>query len=257
MNMHKKHKKKFLNIILIPDDDSASKSLKIRFSILKLLTFLGILFVLIILFGIFSYSKILQSALKTKALEKENEQLKNQVSKVGQLNRDLDLLKNYNKRVRSSLQGYVNFAKADESIESVIQEEQNFDKAISIFTTYPLKAPVSGFISQEYKGPLHSGLDIVAAEGTPIHATADGIVLFSDWTIEEGYSIIIQHGNDFHSYYKHNQKNLVFAHQLVKQGDVIALLGNSGAKSSGPHLHFEIWKGGKAVNPMEYLTDLN
>jgi murein DD-endopeptidase MepM/ murein hydrolase activator NlpD len=139
----------------------------------------------------------------------------------------------------------------------LIQEEQNFDKAVSIFTIYPLKAPVSGFISQEYKGPSHSGLDIVAAEGTPIQATADGIVLFSDWTIEEGYSIIIQHSKDFHSYYKHNQKNLVFAHQLVKQGDVIALLGNSGAKSSGPHLHFEIWKGGKAVNPLEYLTDLN
>lgn len=255
--MHKKHKKKFLNILLIPDNDSASKSYKIRYSIIKLLTISGILLVLIIFVGIFSYSKILQSALKTKALAKENEQLKNQVSKVNQLNKELDVLKNYNKRIRNSLQGYVNFAKADQSEEFAIQDEQNFEKPVSIFTIYPLKTPVSGFISQEYKGSLHSGLDIVAAEGTPIYATADGIVLFSGWTTEDGYSIIIQHDKHFHSYYKHNQKNLVFAHQLVKQGDVIALLGNSGEKSSGPHLHFEIWKDGKSVNPMEYLTDLN
>ena len=255
--MHKKHKKKFLNILLIPDDDSASKSFLIRYSIIRLLTVLGILLVLVILFGIFSYSRILQSALKTKALTKENDQLRSQVSKVSQLNKELDVLKNYNKRIRSSLQGYVNFAKIDENSEVAIQDEQNFGKAVSIFTSYPLKIPVSGFISQEYKGSIHQGIDIVAAEGTPIYATADGVVLFSGWTIEDGYSIIIQHDNHFHSYYKHNQKNLVFSHQLVKQGDVIALLGNSGEKSSGPHLHFEIWRDGKSVNPLEYLSDFN
>lgn len=255
--MHKKHKKKFLNILLIPDDDSASKNFKIRYSVIKLLTFFGILLGLIILFGIFSYSRILQSALKTKALTKENDQLKSQVSKVSQLNKELDVLKNYNKRIRNSLQGYVNFAKLDESSELAIRDEQNFGKTVSIFTSYPLKTPVSGFISQEYKGPIHRGIDIVAAEGTPIYATADGIILFSDWTVEDGYSIIIQHDNRFHSYYKHNQKNLVFSHQLVKQGDVIALLGDSGEKSSGPHLHFEIWREGKSVNPVEYLSDLN
>lgn len=254
--MHKKHKKKFLNILLIPDNDSASKNFKIRYSIIQLFTVLGILLAVIILLGIFSYSKILQSAIKSKTLTKENEQLKGQLSKVNQLNKELDVLKNYNKRIRNSLQGYVDFAKADENSEMNIQDFQQTETEASIFTNYPVKIPVSGYISQEFKWPMHNGLDIVAAEGTPIYATADGIVLFSGWTVEDGYAIIIQHGNHFHSYYKHNQKNLVFAHQHVKQGDVIALLGNSGEKSSGPHLHFEIWKDGKSIDPLLYLPGL-
>jgi murein DD-endopeptidase MepM/ murein hydrolase activator NlpD len=245
--MHKKHKKKFLNILLIPDDDSASKSYKIRYSLIRLLVMLGFIFVVIILFGIFSYSRILQSALQTKSFEKENEQLKEQLTRVNQLTKELEVLKNYNKRVRSSLQGYVNYADAAENLEMTIQEARNVDKEVSIFTSYPLKAPISGFISQEYKWPVHSGLDIVAAEGSPIYATADGIVLFSGWTVQDGYVVIIEH----------NQKNMVFSHQRVKQGDVIALLGNSGEKSSGPHLHFEIWKDGKSINPLQYISGLN
>lgn len=254
--MHKKHKKKFLNILLIPDDDSASKNFKVRYSIIQLLTVLGILLAIIILVGIFSYSKILQSALKSNALTKENEQLKGQLSKVNQLNKELEVLKNYNKRIRNSLQGYVDFAKADENFEMTIQDFQEIETGMSIFSSYPVSNPVSGFISQEYRWPVHNGLDIVAPEGTPIYSTADGIVLFSGWTAKDGYAIIVQHGNQFHSYYKHNQKNLVFPHQRVKQGDVIALLGNSGEKSSGPHLHFEIWKDGKSIDPLLYLPGL-
>jgi murein DD-endopeptidase MepM/ murein hydrolase activator NlpD len=254
--MHKKHKKKFLNILLIPDDDSASKNFKIRYFFIQLFMVLGILLTIIVLLGIFSYSKILQSALKSNGLSKENEQLKSQLNKVNQLNKELEVLKSYNKRIRNSLQGYVDFAKADENFDKTIQDIQQPETETSIFTNYPLKMPVSGFISQEYKWPVHNGLDIVAAEGTPIYSTADGIVLFSGWTVEDGYAIIIQHGNQFHSYYKHNQKNLVFPHQRVRQGDVIALLGNSGEKSSGPHLHFEIWKDGKSINPLLYLSEL-
>ena len=254
--MHKRHKKKFLNILLIPEDDSASKNFKIRYWIIQLFMVLGIFLAIIILLGVFSYSRILQSALKSNALTKENEQLKGQLSKVNQLNKELEVLKSYNKRIRNSLQGYVDFAKAGENFEMNIQDLQQSETEASIFTNYPLKIPVSGFISQEYKWPVHNGLDIVAAEGTPIYSTADGIVLFSGWTVEDGYAIIIQHGNQFHSYYKHNQKNLVFPHQQVRQGDVIALLGNSGEKSSGPHLHFEIWKDGKSINPLLYLPEL-
>jgi len=255
--MHKKQKKKFLNILLIPDNDSASKNYKIRYAIIRLLVVSGIFLAIVILFGIFSYSRILQSALQTKSLKKENEQLKEQLVKVNQLTKELEVLRNYNKRIRNSLQGYVNFAKADENIEMAIPDLNQSETEVSIFTSYPLKTPVSGFISQGYKGTVHHGVDIVAPEGTPISATADGIVLFSGWTVDDGMVIIIQHDRGFTSYYKHNQKNLVFMQQRVKQGDVIALLGNTGEASSGPHLHFEIWKNGKSVDPMKLLPDLN
>lgn len=223
---------------------------------IRVLSVTGIFLAALLLLGILSYSKILQSALQTSALKKENEQLKNQLAKVNQLAKELELLKNYNKRVRNSLQGYVNYANIEEDLEMAIQEVEYNESDVSIFTSYPLAIPISGFISQEFKYPVHNGLDIVAAEGTPIHATADGIVLFSGWTIEDGYVVILQHGNNFVSYYKHNQKNLVSTQQRVKQGDVIALLGNSGEKSSGPHLHFEIWKDGKSIDPLTLMPDL-
>lgn len=254
--MHKKRRKKFLNILLIPDDDSASKSYKVRYALIRLFTVGGILLALVLLLGIFSYSRILQSALQTNSLKKENEQLKNQLAKINQLAKELELLKNYNKRVRNSLQGYVNYTNIEENLEIAIQEVDYNATEVSIFTSYPLTIPISGFISQEFKHPVHNGLDIVAAEGSPIHAAADGLVLFSGWTVEDGYVVILQHDNRFVSYYKHNQKNLVSTQQRVKQGDVIALLGNSGEKSSGPHLHFEIWKDGKSIDPLTLMPGL-
>lgn len=255
--MHKRRKKKFLNILLIPDNDSASKSYKVRYTVIRLLVVGGIFLTIVVFFGIFSYSRILQSALQAKSLKKENEQLKEQLVKVNQLTKELEVLKNYNKRIRNSLQGYVNFAKVDENLEMTAHDLDQTETEVSIFTSYPLKIPVSGFISQGYKGAVHHGVDIVAPEGTPISATADGIVLFSGWTVDDGMVIIIQHDRGFVSYYKHNQKNLVFPQQQVKQGDIVALLGNTGEASSGPHLHFELWKDGKSVDPMKLLPDLN
>lgn len=255
--MHKKHKKKFLNILLIPDDDSASKSYKIRYSLIRLLTVLSVLLILLLFFGIFSYSKILQSALNSETLKMENQKLKIQLEKVNELEAELNVLKNYNKKVRSTLEGYVNISENKGTMNEMDPSGRFGDPKVSIFTSYPTKTPVSGFISQQFNPPVHSGIDIVAPQGTPVLATADGFVIFSGWTAGDGYMIILQHSGGFFSYYKHNQRNLVSLADYVKQGDAIALLGNSGEKSSGPHLHFEIWRNGKPIDPLEFLSDLN
>ena len=254
--MHRKHKKKFLNILLIPDDDSASKSYKIRYSIIRLLLFLSIILVLALFFGIFSYSKTLQSALNSKALEKKNQLLKSQLTKVNELVVELNILKSYNKRVRSSLEGYVNISGNNSESTDIDLIMDYGKKKVSIFTSYPLHTPVSGFVSRTFNPPIHSRIDIVAAKSTPIMATADGFVLFSGWTVGDGYIIILQHQNGYFSYYKHNQRNLVSPHTFVKQGEAVALLGNSGEKSSGPHLHFEVWRNGKPIDPLQFLSDL-
>jgi murein DD-endopeptidase MepM/ murein hydrolase activator NlpD len=118
------------------------------------------------------------------------------------------------------------------------------------------KRPVEGFISTKFnpeKG--HYGIDIVVKTGTPIYAAASGYVVFSDYTVDDGYMIIIIHPNDYISIYKHCSSLLKQKKDRIIQSEVIALTGNSGHKSHGPHLHFEIWKNGKPLNPLELFTN--
>jgi murein DD-endopeptidase MepM/ murein hydrolase activator NlpD len=99
----------------------------------------------------------------------------------------------------------------------------------------------------------HFGIDIVAQEKAPVVATLDGTVFFAGWTMETGYVIGIQHSNNIVSFYKHNSVILKKIGNFVKAGEPIAIIGNSGELTSGPHLHFELWKDGIPVNPEDYL----
>ena len=98
----------------------------------------------------------------------------------------------------------------------------------------------------------HLGIDIAAASGTPVRAAADGIVMSAGWKDDLGNEIIIVHGNGFTTVYGHNKLLYITNREFVEKGQVIALLGNSG-ESTGPHLHFEIWKNLQPVNPRNYI----
>jgi len=254
----RKKSKKTLNILLIPDNEATPKNFRIRYASLNaLLIGLGI-FVIAIFYGVVTYSQVYQAATEKNALELENVELRGQLKKVNQLQNELELLRSYNDKVRNSLQGYVKFT--DGGNEQVIPESELIkpeSRHSSLSTAVPLKTPLEGFPSQEYRWPFHYGIDIVATEGTPIHAAADGVVIFSGWTYDKGYTVALYHTDGYLTFYRHNQRNLVSEYQRVKQGEVIALLGNSGAGSSGPHLHYEIWKNGKPVNPRLYIKDLD
>ncbi|NNC95462.1 MAG: M23 family metallopeptidase [Chitinophagales bacterium] len=115
-------------------------------------------------------------------------------------------------------------------------------------------APVEGFVTSglEMKRD-HFGVDIVAPSNTPVKAVLDGSVISASWTVETGYVISIQHENDLISMYKHNSGLLKKVGNFVKAGDVIAIIGNSGELSDGPHLHFELWHKGVPVNPQDYI----
>jgi len=99
---------------------------------------------------------------------------------------------------------------------------------------------------------LHSGVDFAGKRGAPIFATADGIVIFSGWESGYGRIVKIRHMDGLVTCYAHNQKNLVEKGDLVKRGQTIAKLGSSG-RSTGPHVHFEVRRHGKAINPMSYV----
>lgn len=116
--------------------------------------------------------------------------------------------------------------------------------------------PINGYSvtrSFDYKTG-HYGADIVAKEGEPILAIANGTVIFSSWTDDTGYVIGIQHSDNITSFYKHNSVILKNVGDVVFAGDAIAIIGNSGKLTSGPHLHFEIWHNGQALNPEHYIS---
>jgi murein DD-endopeptidase MepM/ murein hydrolase activator NlpD len=117
-----------------------------------------------------------------------------------------------------------------------------------------LQSPVSGEVLLGFSlDKKHFGVDISAQKNTAIKAVADGFVIASDWTLETGNTIAVQHANNVVSFYKHNSSLLKKTGDKVKVSEAIAIIGNTGEHSSGPHLHFELWKDGKAVNPQEYI----
>lgn len=116
-------------------------------------------------------------------------------------------------------------------------------------------APVTGIISSPYDPSSgHYGVDIVAKENEPVKAVAEGTVLFSGWTQEFGYTMIIQHKAGAISVYKHNSELLEKEGGYVGAGNVIAIIGNTGELTEGPHLHFELWYNGNPVDPEEFVS---
>ncbi len=122
-------------------------------------------------------------------------------------------------------------------------------KGITFFT------PLKGIITSEFN-PVenHFGIDIVAPKNEVVKATMDGIVLFSSWTIETGHVIVIQHPQNYISIYRHNAVLLKKEGVHVSSGEPIAIVGESGEYSTGPHLHFELWHNGNPVNPRDYMV---
>jgi murein DD-endopeptidase MepM/ murein hydrolase activator NlpD len=134
----------------------------------------------------------------------------------------------------------------DDMIESKRAKELNFLK---------LATPVAGKISAKFEPAIqHYGVDIIAARDTPVKSIMDGVVINADQSITTGYCVYIQHNKNLVSVYKHNSALLVKTGDIVKTGQAVAIIGNSGELSTGPHLHFEMWYDGKFVNPENYIT---
>lgn len=118
-----------------------------------------------------------------------------------------------------------------------------------------LFTPLKGTITSAYSPKEeHYGVDIVAPKNAPIKATLNGTVIFANWTPDHGYVLQIQHDHNFVSAYKHNSVLLKKVGDYVSAGDAVAIIGNSGELSDGPHLHFELWENGKPLDPMLYVS---
>ncbi len=115
--------------------------------------------------------------------------------------------------------------------------------------------PVAGEVTSGFDFKKdHYGIDIAAPKNTAVKSAADGVVISAGYTVETGYSIAIQHPNNVVTMYKHNSVLLKRTGSSVKAGEAIAIIGNSGESTSGPHLHFELWYKGRAVDPSDYIN---
>ena len=150
----------------------------------------------------------------------------------------------------------LNPSKADSLLREKVRNEDKynlFESAISVkdFVFFP---PVNGSISSGFEpNEKHFAVDIVVPTNTPVKATSDGRVLFASWTSDAGYVIIIDHGDELVSVYKHNSSLTKSQGDFVRSREVIAISGASGELSTGPHLHFELWSNGTPLNPTNFI----
>lgn len=131
--------------------------------------------------------------------------------------------------------------------------QNNVERTIGISQVH-FFVPVNGVVTEHFNSsPDHFGIDLVSEPNARISAVLGGTVIFSGWTLETGYVIYIQHEADLISVYKHNSELLKSTGDKVNAGEAIAIIGNTGEITTGPHLHFELWHKGVALNPEQYI----
>lgn len=135
------------------------------------------------------------------------------------------------------------------------QDKFNLTKNELIIENKMFFSPIKGDITQAFNfEENHFAIDVAADIGTPVKSILDGKILFSEWSVDTGHVIIVDHGDNIVSVYKHNSKSLKEQNDFVQAGEVIAYSGNQGSLSSGPHLHFELWKNGTPIDPEPLLN---
>lgn len=267
-------KKKFLSFIIVKGENKEPVNLKISYRILFFI--LGLILIIVIGFGLAmfyyyrfynlhsNYNDILSENLKLKEEKKLISRIIFEFEKMRETDRRINLIFGTDpEKIKTSKPGtdYNNSSSVGD-ISSYLTGNEGLStlydnlKALKVdnVNNIPSLFPVDGYITKKFESSMgkayggHPGIDIVSKEGSIIRATADGFVVFSGWNPKYGNIIVINHRDGFISFYKHNKRLLVEEGSNVNKGDSIALLGNSGL-SSGPHLHFEIWKDGVPIDP--------
>ncbi|WP_339660546.1 M23 family metallopeptidase [uncultured Polaribacter sp.] len=264
--------------LVVLNDSTFEERFSLKLSLLNVFVLGGVLSFLLILLTTFfiTFTPIRQyipgyssTSLKIKATKL--------AIQTDSLKRRLTILQDFTKALQPILSGEIKGKAVDtlqlldrikiqDSLLNASKEETAFREKIDIEDRFPIQnnavsnvkivffAPLTGTISQGFNVKKnHLAVDIVAKQNTAVKAIADGTVIFSGWTTETGYVIILKHAYDYISVYKHNGNLLRSQGDLVKSGEVIASVGSTGELTTGPHLHFELWSGGYAINPTNLI----
>ena len=270
-------KNKFFRFAII-NDNSLEEIFNIKFSKASLLwltsaVLLAVSVVFVLLLGYTPLRNLIPGKSKTHV---QNE-LITMIQKADSLEKSLGNYSLYTKNLKKVLSDSVSLDSVKDLFEegfivkgvdfkpsvedSILRAEVEAEESISLNSNLKEKKlsgffikPVDGLITEEFNKKIgHFGVDVVSKKGAFISSVDDGMVLFSSWTHEFGYVLIIKHQNSFISFYKHNSEVFKSKGDYVRSGETIAIIGNSGKYSTGPHLHFELWKGSSPVNPMNYI----
>jgi murein DD-endopeptidase MepM/ murein hydrolase activator NlpD len=286
MAKKKKKEKKFANKLLhkyrlvILNEDTFEERFAIKLTRLNVFVLTSLSAIFLVFFTILL---IAFTPLREYIPGYSSAKLKKQASilnyKTDSLVQELEINKRYYASIRKVLTGdvatvdfnrdsLINAAKNDLDIlevstnkeDSLLREKVDKEDKYNLFeessnqANFVLFPPVNGTISEGYSiEEKHFAVDVVVANETPVKATADGTVIFAEWTVETGYVVIIEHNQELISVYKHNSAITKSQGDLVKAGEVIAMSGSTGELSTGPHLHFELWSKGYPVNPTNFI----
>lgn len=264
--------------LVVLNDDTFEERFSLKLSLLNIFVLGGVLSFLLILVTTFF---ITLTPVKEYIPGYSSTNLKIKATKLAiqtdSLKRKLDILTDFTKALQPILTGEIE-AKFIDSMQLIVRstiqdsllnaskEDSIFREKIESQDRFPIQnnaatsvkiiffAPLNGTLSQGFDSQKnHLAVDIVAKKNSAVKATADGTVIFSGWTTETGYVLILKHAHDYISVYKHNGNLLKEQGDFVKSGEVIASVGSSGELTTGPHLHFELWFGGYAINPINLI----
>jgi len=260
--------KREFTVVVIPH--SGGKTIERRFSVLGFR-------VLVVLAGVLLLAAIVTVALALRVhisnaefrnLTARNADLQTKVGKLNRLADELDRMKQEDTRIRAMLGIEQQPPKLDlERLYAVLAQDSSAfldSAAIRMLDTLPRTPlaranpgvpgvpPINGFTVSRGYSRDHPGIDLVAESGTPVMATADGVVVFAGWDTVYGNAVQIQHADRFRTLYGHLLRIARLAGDSVEQGDLVGLVGSTG-RSTAPHLHYEITKAGKQVDPQQYF----
>lgn len=269
---------KTFRLVVINDETLEEEGfLKLSRSNIIILASVLLVSAFVISFCIIVYSP-LNKHLPGKSSELVQKELLTLVLKSDSLASALSISSLYLSNIESIIKGgSINFEYLDDSLNKIDNSEINFFKSkedsllrirveredqssINLnsqrkskqFLFFP---PIEGFISDSFNLKTnHYGIDLVAKTGAKIKSIGEGTVVVSDWNPQTGYVLGIQHSENFISFYKHCSVLLKNVGDIITTGENIAIIGNSGELSSGPHLHFELWRRGVPLDPSLYIS---
>jgi murein DD-endopeptidase MepM/ murein hydrolase activator NlpD len=261
-----------VTIMFIPHHHAKhSFNLNIPFFLLPLVSVLAIL-------GIIYTGTIITELYRYQSME---HQLQVYTAKVGEFNAAFTAVKQMERELKALMSGgskggiLANMDYADMGTVDIYQIQKQIDQSRAtiagikdylwaqkdLYLATPRGLPVNGNITSPFgsrvnpitgRVELHRGIDISAPAGTPVRATADGVVTFSGWNRGGGNTVVVEHGHGFSTCYAHHRVNAVAVGRIVKRGDTVGYVGATG-NATGNHLHYEIWQEGRVINPRQSL----
>ncbi len=272
-------------LLIIRNEENFAEKKTISFTYAKVILLMGVSFLITLSLAIYLVTFTLEQWLDPRFVQSQtNRQLLALTMKIDSLEQEMLIKDQYVTNIKKIVSGDTEAFSSLEDISGNVAigtSEVDFDEEIKPidsqfraefeseelgvltfqtsesgeFRELYLFSPLEGIVSDGFNPKTnHFGTDIVAKENEPVKCVADGVVVFSSWTLDSGYVLGVQHRGNLISVYKHNSELLKNVGSFVTGGEIIAIIGNTGELTSGPHLHFELWHNGNPVNPQEYVA---